>query len=170
MTEPVPTSAGSHPLPVRQATAADVPSVQNVITAAYARYLARMDQPPAPLLRDYTAAVEDGGLWVTGSPVTGVISLCQAGTSLLIENIAVHPAAQGTGLGRRLMEFAEQEAIRLGLSRLALYTNEVMTENYAIYIHLGYREVARRTEDGYRRIFMEKAVPAPEPGDTSSRD
>ncbi len=168
MTEPVLTSTGSHPLPVRQATAADGPSVQNVITAAYAKYLARMDQPPAPLLRDYTAAVD--GLWVTGSPVTGVISLCHAGTSLLIENIAVHPAAQGTGLGRRLMEFAEQEAIRLRLSRLTLYTNEVMTENYAIYIHLGYREVARRTEDGYRRIFMEKAVPAPEPGDTDPRD
>ena len=170
MTEPVLTSAGSHPHPVRRATATDVPSVQNVITAAYAKYLVRMDQPPAPLLRDYAAAVEDGGLWVTGSPVTGVISLCHAGTSLLVENVAVHPAAQGTGLGRRLMEFAEQEAIRLRLTRLTLYTNEVMTENYATYIHLGYREVARRTEDGYRRIFMEKAVPAPEPGDTNPHD
>ena len=170
MTEPVLTSAGNDPLPVRKATAADAPSIQNVIAAAYAMYLARMDRPPAPLLRDYAAAVEDGGLWVTGSPVTGVISLSHAGTSLLIENIAVHPAAQGTGLGRRLMAFAEQEAVRLKLSRLTLYTNEVMTENYAIYIHLGYREVARRTEDGYRRIFMEKAVPAPEPGGTNPRD
>ena len=68
------------------------------------------------------------------------------------------------------MEFAEQEALRLKLGRLTLYTNEVMTENYAIYTHLGYREVGRRTEDGYRRIFMEKAVPAPEPGDTNPRD
>ena len=170
MTEPALTGAGSHPLPVRKATAADVPSVQNVITAAYAKYLARMDRPPAPLLRDYAAAAEDGGLWVTGSPVAGVILLSHAGTSLLVENIAVHPAAQGTGLGRRLMEFAEQEALRLKLGRLTLYTNEVMTENYAIYTHLGYREVGRRTEDGYRRIFMEKAVPAPEPGDTNPRD
>ena len=99
---------------------ADVPSVQNVIAAAYAKYLARMDRPPAPLLSDYAAAVEDGALWVTGSPVTGVISLSHAGTSLLVENIAVHPAAQGTGLGRRLMEFAEQEAVRLKLGRLTL--------------------------------------------------
>ena len=170
MTEPTQTSAGSHPLPVRKATAADVPSVQSVIAAAYAKYLARMDRPPAPLLSDYAAAVEDGALWVTGSPVTGVISLSHAGTSLLVENIAVHPAAQGTGLGRRLMEFAEQEAVRLKLGRLTLYTNEVMTENYAIYVHLGYREVARRTEDGYRRIFMEKAVAAPGPGDANRRD
>jgi hypothetical protein len=40
-----------------------------------------------------------------------------------------------------------------------LYTNEVMTENQAIYAHLGYRETARRTEDGYHRVFMEKELP-----------
>ena len=170
MTGPARTSAGGEPPSVRKATAADVPSIQDVITAAYAKYLSRMDRPPAPLLGDYAAAVEDGGLWVTGNPVTGVISLSHAGTSLLIENVAVHPAAQGTGLGRRLMEFAEQEAARLGLSRLTLYTNEVMTENHAIYIHLGYREVARRTEDGYRRIYMEKLVPPREPGGTNPDD
>ena len=170
MTEPARTGIGSQPLPVRKATAADVPSIQDVITAAYAKYLARMDRPPAPLLHDYAAAVEDGGLWVTGNPVTGVISLSHAGTSLLVENVAVHPAAQGTGLGRRLMEFAEQEAARLRLSRLTLYTNEVMTENRAIYIHLGYHEVARRTEDGYRRIYMEKPVSPGEPGGTNTDD
>jgi len=42
---------------------------------------------------------------------------------------------------------------------LALYTNEVMTENLSIYEHLGFSEIARRTEDGYRRIYMEKMLP-----------
>jgi ribosomal protein S18 acetylase RimI-like enzyme len=146
---------------VRKATAADLPSVQTVITAAYEKYLARMDRPPAPLLRDYEPALRDGTLWVAGNPVAGVISLIQAGDSLLIENVAVHPRAQGKGLGRQLMEFAELQATRLKLARLSLYTNEVMTENQAIYTHLGYREVDRRTEDGYRRLYMEKVlVPA----------
>ncbi len=36
----------------------------------------------------------------------------------------------------------------------------MMTESQAIYAHLGYREVERRTEDGYRRIYMEKVLPA----------
>jgi hypothetical protein len=35
-----------------------------------------------------------------------------------------------------------------------------MTENQASYAHLGYREVSRRAENGYRRIFMEKILPA----------
>ena len=142
----------------RKATAADLPAIREVISAAYARYLSRMDRPPAPLLRDYGPAIEAGELWVAGDPVTGLISLTRDGDSLLIENVAVHPSAQGTGLGRQLMEFAEQQAGRRRLWRLTLYTHEVMTENHAIYAHLGYREVHRRTEDGYRRIYMEKLL------------
>ncbi len=45
------------------------------------------------------------------------------------------------------------------LPRLTLYTHEVMTENQAIYAHLGYRETGRRTENGYHRVFMHKELP-----------
>jgi N-acetylglutamate synthase-like GNAT family acetyltransferase len=143
---------------IRQATAADLPSIHEIIAAAYAKYLTRMDRPPAPMLRDYTSAIEDGTLWVAGNPVTGLISLTPVDDSLLIENVAVHPRAQGTGLGRRLMDFAELRAARLKLTRLALYTNKVMTENHLIYSHLGYHETGRRNEDGYQRIYMEKIL------------
>jgi GNAT superfamily N-acetyltransferase len=144
---------------IRQASEADLPVIEEIITAAYSRYLPRMDRPPAPMLRDYAPEVEQGVLWVAGAPVTGLISLIPEDHSLLVENIAVHPAAQGTGLGRALMDFAEQQARKLRLPRLTLYTHEVMTENQAIYAHLGYRETARRTEDGRRRVFMLKELP-----------
>ena len=144
---------------VRHAIAADLPAIKTLIDAAYARYLPRMDKPPGPMLRDYGPSVEDGTTWVTGSPIAAVLTLYPRGDHLLIENIAVHPGAQGRGLGRVLMSFAEQEAARRGLARMALYTHEVMTENQAIYAHLGYTEVSRRAEDGYRRIYMEKSLP-----------
>jgi N-acetylglutamate synthase-like GNAT family acetyltransferase len=145
---------------LRRATEADLPAVRDVIAAAYHKYLDRMDRPPAPLLRDYDVAVSAGALWVTGDPVAGLISLTQDGDVMLIENVAVRPQAQGTGLGRRLMEFAEHQAAQHRIRRLALYTHELMTENQAIYAHLGYRETERRTEAGYRRVFMEKVLPA----------
>jgi ribosomal protein S18 acetylase RimI-like enzyme len=144
---------------VRRATPADLPAVRAVVSAAYARYLDRMDRPPAPMLADYAAEVEAGLLWVTGEPVTGLIELAEAGDSLHVGNVAVHPSAQGTGLGRRLMEFAEERARQRGLTRLDLFTNEVMTENQAIYARLGYRETARRTEDGYHRVYLDKILP-----------
>ena len=147
------------PLSLRRATAADLPTIKAVIDAAYARYLTRMDKPPGPMLRDYRPSVEAGTTWVSGSPITAVLTLYPGDDHLLIENIAVHPSAQGRGLGRALMSFAEQEAARRGLTRMTLVTHEVMTENQATYARLGYAEVERRAEDGYRRIYMEKHLP-----------
>ena len=144
---------------LRPAVASDLPAIHTLITDAYFKYLSRMDQPPAPMLRDYAAAVRSGTTWVAGDPVIGVISLLPGDDGLLIENVAVHPSAQGTGLGRRLLGFAESRARRQGHSRLFLYTSEAMTENLAIYARLGYTEFARRTEDGYHRVFMEKHLP-----------
>jgi ribosomal protein S18 acetylase RimI-like enzyme len=156
---PPPPDITPGPLSLRRATAADLPAIKALIDAAYARYLTRMDKPPGPVLRDYGPSVEAGTTWVTGSPITAVLTLYRVDNHLLIENIAVHPSAQGRGLGRALMSFAEQEAARRGLTRVTLYTHEVMTENQAIYARLGYTEVERRTEDGYRRIYMEKRLP-----------
>lgn len=156
---PPPPGITPGPLSLRRATAADLPAIKALIDAAYARYLTRMDKPPGPMLRDYRPSVEAGTTWVTGSPITAVLTLYRVHNHLLIENIAVHPSAQGRGLGRALMNFAEQEAARRGLTRITLYTHEVMTENQVIYARLGYTEVERRTEDGYRRIYMEKRLP-----------
>src|SRR6266568_590896 len=150
-------SAGAVLAP-RQATTADLPAVHEVIEAAYARYADRMDTPPAPVLTDYRAAVEAGQVWVLGNPIAGVLVLVAGDDSLLVENVAVSPSAQGTGLGRRLMEFAEERAVGHGLRKLSLYTNEVMVENLAIYARLGYRETARGEQDGYRRVFLAKEV------------
>ena len=143
---------------LRRAASSDLVAVRRLIRLAYAGYSDRMDRPPAPVLNDYLAETLAGLVWVSGEPIAGVIVLIASDDSLLVENVAVDPAAQGTGVGRGLLDFAERRALDLGLPRLTLYTNEVMTENLAIYQHLGYREVERRAEDGYRRIFMEKVL------------
>ena len=143
---------------LRRAIAEDLPAIRAVIGFAYARYLTRMDKLPAPMFCDYGPSVEAGTTWVTGSPITAVLTLCPRDDHLYVENIAVDPGAQGYGLGRALMEFAEQEAARRRLRRMALVTHEAMTENQAIYARLGYVEIERRSEDGYRRIYMEKPL------------
>ena len=155
---PPPPDTTPEPLSPRRATAADLPAIKALIDAAYARYLTRMDKPPGPVLRHYGPSVEAGTTWVTGSPITAVLTLYPRDDHLYVENIAVHPSAQGRGFGRALMEFAEQEAARRGLGRMALVTHETMTENQAIYARLGYTEIERRAEDGYRRVHMEKPL------------
>jgi ribosomal protein S18 acetylase RimI-like enzyme len=158
-TPPAPDVAPGPP-GLRHATVADLPAIKALIDDAYAKYLTRMEKPPAPMLRDYGPSVEAGTTWVTGSPVTAVLTLYPREDHLYVENVVVHPDAQGRGLGRALMGFAEQEAARRGLTRMALVTHEAMTENQAIYARLGYTETGRRAEDGYRRIYMEKNLSA----------
>ena len=150
----------SAPPGLRPAVASDLPAIKELISVAYARYLTLMDKPPAPLFRDYGPSVEDGTTWVAGEPVTAVLTLYPRPDHMYVENVAVDPGAQGRGLGRALLDFAEAEAARRGLRRMALVTHEAMTENLAIYTRLGYVEVERRAEDGYRRIHLEKRLPA----------
>ena len=71
-----------------------------------------------------------------------------------IDALAVDPAEQGKGLGRRLIDHAVAEARRLQLSALRLCTNEAMTENLAIYAHIGFVETHRAIEKGYCRVFL----------------
>lgn len=145
---------------IRLAVAADLPTLERIAHEAYALYLPRMDRPPAPMLADYTASVAAGEVWVDeeAGELKGLIVLQGCGDHVLIENVAVAPTAQGGGVGRKLVAFAELEARRLGSSELRLYTNEAMTENLTFYPRLGFIETHRAVEGGYRRVFFRKPV------------
>jgi ribosomal protein S18 acetylase RimI-like enzyme len=69
----------------------------------------------------------------------------------LIWSVATAPAAQGRGVGNRMLAFAETRARELGLSRIRLYTGEPLIANIAWYTRHDY--VHERLEDmGDRRI------------------
>jgi ribosomal protein S18 acetylase RimI-like enzyme len=77
---------------------------------------------------------------------------------LFVDILAVRPEAQHRGIGRRLMAFAETEAVRLSLAALRLYTNAAMTENLRFYPRLGFRRTNARSEDGFDRVDFEKEL------------
>jgi ribosomal protein S18 acetylase RimI-like enzyme len=145
---------------VRLADDGDVDALRRIAVAAYQRYVARIGRAPAPMTADYARAVRDGQAWVAvedGHVVGFVILVVQPG-HLLLENVAVLPAAQGRGIGARLLGLAEEHARRLGLDEIRLYTNEAMTENLAYYPRHGYTETHRAEQDGYRRVFYRKPL------------
>src|SRR5262249_44062714 len=67
-------------------------------------------------------------------------------------------ARQGLGLGRRLLAFAEAEALRRGYREIRLYTHQTMVENQRLYASIGYEETGRGAEAGYERVFMRKQL------------
>ena len=73
------------------------------------------------------------------------------------------PSAQRRGIGARLLELAEDRARQLRLGEIRLYTNEAMTENLAYYARHGYIETHRAEQDGFRRVFLAKALSTSSP-------
>ena len=137
----------------------DAQAIAAIVAAAYTPYVARIGTEPGPMLDDYAAVIAEHIVHVArdGGRIGGVLVLIEKpdGT-ILFDNIAVAPDAQGSGLGRRLMDFAEAEAARRGYARLDLYTHQMMTENIEIYSRRGYVETDRRTERGFPRVYMAK--------------
>jgi ribosomal protein S18 acetylase RimI-like enzyme len=145
---------------IRAATAADVPAIVEIVDQAYRLYIARMGKPPGPMLDDYAARVLEGVVWVVeeGTAIAGIIVLLPMANYLLLDNVAVSPARQGSGFGRRLLAFAEAEAVQRGYCEIRLYTHQTMVENQRLYASIGYEETERGTEAGYDRVFMRKQL------------
>jgi len=145
---------------IRAATHADVPAISDIVDQAYRHYIARIGKPPGPMLDDYAARVSEGAVWVLeeAGVIAAIIVLLPAPNYLLLDNIAVSPARQGLGLGRRLLAFAEGEALRRGYREIRLYTHQTMVENQRLYASIGYEETGRGTEAGYDRVFMRKLL------------
>ena len=112
------------------------------------------------MITDYEGAVAAHRVVVieAAGKVNGYMVAWPETDSYFIDNIAVDPECQGVGLGRCLMEYAANEASRLRLPALRLYTNAVMTENLSMYVHLGFVETHRAFEKGFDRVYMRRSL------------
>jgi ribosomal protein S18 acetylase RimI-like enzyme len=145
---------------IRGARADEVAWVAATIAAAFAPYIPRIGRPPAPMTADHAALVTAGEVHVLEErgERLGLIVMRRMADHLFVDILAVRPEAQHRGIGRRLMAFAETEAVRLSLAALRLYTNAAMTENLRFYPRLGFRRTNARSEDGFDRVDFEKEL------------
>ena len=110
---------------------------------------------------DYEAALRHHriDLLTVDGTWAGLIETAAVDRHLLVENVALDPAFQGRGLGRRLMAHAEALATELGLGELRLYTNALMGSNIRLYAALGFRVDGREEKpDGRTVVHMSKTL------------
>ena len=145
---------------IREAVLSDLDGVRDCARQAYALYVPRMGKEPAPMVADFEVQIRAGRLHVAelDGEVAGFVVFYPRGDHFHVENVAVLPSAQGKGIGKALLGLAEDEARRLGLPAVELYTNVKMVENQAFYPALGYLETDRREEDGFSRVFYRKEL------------
>jgi ribosomal protein S18 acetylase RimI-like enzyme len=144
----------------RKATIQDAAAVSALTDAAYTKYIPIIGHKPQPMTADYAKMVVEGSIWLLTleeRPV-GVLVLVDEPDDLLIYSVAVHPDYQKQGLGRRLLAWAEQQALQAGYRSIRLYTNERMVENIRLYKSLGYQETSREQRPGTAIVHMSKQL------------
>ena len=124
---------------------------------AYATYQGRMGGKRLPPMDvDYFSEIQNYPTWVVESNglILGGLIMVFEENQASIANVAVDPGAQGKGIGKALMGFAESQARKKGLSELHLATHMLLSENISLYKHLGW-EI---TDEDDTKVFMKKML------------
>ncbi|WFU11125.1 GNAT family N-acetyltransferase [Rhizobium sp. CB3090] len=137
-----------------------------LIFASFAYMNGRIDPPSSALtltpqsLRE-KASNEIGYVAFKDDQLAGCIFCRPELDSLYIGKLGVLPAAQGKGIGRRLLWLAETTAREHGLAELQLETRIELTGNHITFANWGFRKTAENRHAGFDRttsIEMRKSL------------
>jgi GNAT superfamily N-acetyltransferase len=145
---------------IRPALPTDADAVGALTQKAYSPWIALTGHEPLPMQVDYREAirVHDFALVELAGELLGLIETMPEADALLIVNVAVEPARQGRGVGRRLMAYAEELARSRGLMRTRLYTNKLFASNLKLYASLGYELDREEAMNGGIAVHMSKQL------------
>jgi DNA-binding MarR family transcriptional regulator/N-acetylglutamate synthase-like GNAT family acetyltransferase len=145
-----------------------------------ARYFEELDRrfdggfdPAASLPADDQDLVPPRGAFLMAS-VDGQAVACGAVKRIAsgvgsLKRMWVAGDARGSGMGRRMLEAPEAEALGLGLTTVRLETNGSLREAIRMYRSAGYQEVAAFNDDPYADHWFEKRLVCPRPPAGSPR-
>ena len=104
---------------------------------------------------------ETGFLALLNGRIVGCVFALERADDFYVGKLAVEPGMQGQGIGKRLMQAAEDLARSRGKSALVLQTRIELSANHAAFARLGFRESERTAHAGYDRptsITMRKEL------------
>ena len=148
---------------IRYAKEFEATDLSQIAEAAYAQYVEAIGRAPAPMTADYAKHMQDDHCLVAlsdgdqQSMAMGFVVIVERSDGYWIETVAVLPEFTGQGIGAKLVEAAEA-FVATSADAVQLYTNAKMTRNLSWYPRLGYREVDRRREQGFDRVFFHKQL------------
>ncbi len=152
----------SHPAPIqlRLGSLDDADAIRDLTREAYAAWVPLLGREPLPMTADYDVALRQHrfDLAYRGDQLVGLIETRAEPDYLLVVNVAVAPAQQSAGLGRRLLAHAEALARERGLTTLRLYTNARFERNIAIYRRIGYAVEREETNERGVIVHMVKTL------------
>jgi len=157
-------------LTFRTATPSESEEVGRVIRAAFTPYVRALGRewPTAgsagfaEAWERFVAEVERGDVYVAldGEQIVGAVRTKPQENALYIDQIAVDPSRQGTGVGSWLLARIDELARSRGLGGLTLETAEMAEANIRLYRRHGFEIVGRGPPDhgldAHMRVHMAK--------------
>jgi ribosomal protein S18 acetylase RimI-like enzyme len=104
----------------------------------------------AQTLRD-KAQAEIGFLALAEGRIAGCVFIAEQADHFYLGKLAVLPAYQGRGVGKRLLEAAERQAVNAGKPLMELQTRVELTGNQRAFRSLGFIETGRSAHEGFDR-------------------
>jgi putative acetyltransferase len=164
------TLAQEHPSPaaeivIRPFQSGDAAAFRRLNEEWITRYF-RVEPKEALILADPQRTIldRDGRILfaTTGKRCIGCCALMRLGdkdNELEVAKMAVEPAHQGAGVGRRVLQATIEEGRRMGAKRLYLETNHILTPAIRLYESLGFKHIPaeRIVPSQYERadVYME---------------
>jgi ribosomal protein S18 acetylase RimI-like enzyme len=154
-------------LRIRAATAADRDALVELALTAYAEYMPGADAERWRGWRDDIEATtrdrapREGLVAVEGSDIRGSVLALEHADHVELRILAVHPAARGRGIGRRLVEAVLDRARGRDLPEVLLHTTTMMPAALHLYESLGFSrdpEADRVAGSGVRLLALRRAV------------
>lgn len=155
------------PLEIRLAVLGEEELIASLILAAFLPFMSEY----TPDAFEYTVATADrirerfveGPMWLAfdGDTAVGTVSGLPESDRFYIRSMAVSPAAQGTGVGQKLLDVSETHARGAGFEKLYLYTTHVLPGAMRLYEKNGFyvlRETAPDEWFGMGGLEMEKKL------------
>jgi GNAT superfamily N-acetyltransferase len=166
-------SGGAAPYRIRRARLSERRVIQELIHKAYLPLTGPLGIEYQVDPFNFLWQIVNRRIWVLEErgELLGTVMLSDDSVRLLIFYLAVLPSAQGRGIGRALMEFAEAHTRRHGFVGLMLHTPAGFTGALAFYRHLGFAEVEGGFGDDDRFVLLMKRLSAttPPPSGASAR-
>ena len=121
----------------RRARPTDLPALVDLENACF---VSEVREPASTIRRSLQSPHQEVWMIEVSDKPVGALILRLYKHALRVYSVAVHPDAQGTGLGGQLMRLAEQRAAVLGKPRIILEVRAKDEKTHAWYRKMGYSD------------------------------
>jgi len=157
---------GAGATPLREATAADLPTLLALVHGAFEEYRGRLDPPSgahAETLETLGRALRTGAalLVTVDSQPAGCVFYHREPDHVYFGRLSVLAAYRGHGLGGALTDGVERRALAMGVPRVELGVRIALPALRAYYERRGYRVIRHETHAGYAAptsVVMQKEL------------